>query len=358
MKTSKSKSITKSEKAVWGSISSQLRGNLHIGRDKFAKILGISAKTVWRWEKHDVEPSPKQKEKLAHLFKDISPKPIKNKNTGGVEMSSQIIKNFIGKVLNGLRRLDGPTFDQLVEEHLKARRSRELTSPHVHRKIELKGEPKEWEKLMEYVKDKQWKVVYDFGQMIIKKYKLSLLAIISALNAIGTAALRLGYYEEACLLFKEALRDCVDEKRRRSIHANLAYAYLRMNKLDLAEKIAKKTIEKSKSYDVGLYNLLCIACAKESEKDCQKYFDLLLKFFPDDVKNPDSVLGRGLRNDDDLKFIRKEMKNINEILTSVEIEKKKSVLKSIASPSKLAAWIFFIAIFVAKVVSAAMSETF
>jgi tetratricopeptide (TPR) repeat protein len=275
-------------------------------------------------------------------------------------MSAQIIKNLIGKVLNGLRRLDGTAFDQLVEEHMKARRSRELTSPHVHRKIELKGEPKQWEKLMEYVEDKQWKVVYDFGRMVIDKYKLSLLARISALNAIGTAALRLGCYEEAYLLFKEALRDCTDENRRRTILANLAYVYLRMNKLDLAEEAAKKTIEKSKSYDVGLYNLLCIACAKESKENCQKYFDLLLKFFPDDVKNPNSVLGRGLRNDDDLKFIHEKMPSINAILASDESKKKqqRSVLKSIASPANLATLLFFIAMFVFKFLSAAMSETF
>lgn len=335
------------EKKVWASISRRLRESLALGRDRFAKLLSVSPKTVWRWEKERVLPGPRQKEKLAFLFQYTKPQPITRSNIGGKEMSSFVVELFVRAVLSAVSKISGKVFDQVIERLMRTRIDREKKSPHVHADEDHRDLPEEWYALRRYVKEEEWQVVYDFGSLVLKNCKLPPHIAAKTLNWRGIAAFRLGRYDEARQLFNSALRNA-DEKERRRILSNLAFLHFRIGKLERAKDLARQSIEKDDSFDAGLYNCLMVACAEGSRGDCRRYFGLLQTYHPTEVEDPNSPLGRGLRSDPDLEFMREKMPRIRASLGLDDNRPKRvgSKRKSLPVSISLAWWLIQVVILI------------
>jgi len=304
-----------------------VRKSLAIGRDRFARVLDVSPKTVMRWERFHVEPRTKQKELLAKMIEGIQCNSLGAViNAATVNEAKEEEVRLVGAFLDSIRELREEAFDRCMEKYSEMRIQREKKSPHVHvpqsSDEDIQNEPYDYRTLLEYVRRQHWQVVIDFGPIVMRNRRLTEIAKDRTRNWIAIATMRLGRYSQARKLFEGLLENCGHRPTRIAVLSNLAWVYIRLNLLDLARNIAEKSIEEDESWLPGLFNRLCVASAEKRRRDCRRYFKLLKQYHGDLLANPSSELAVGLRTDPDLGFIHEKMPKLFSNVTTTDNGKK------------------------------------
>jgi tetratricopeptide (TPR) repeat protein len=205
----------------------------------------------------------------------------------------KLLEKIIAVILDVFAKLFRNTFDRVLKRNARKYRADagELLVIIRPRPNESEGLLEAFDALRDFAHAGEWEVVVRFGPGIIRNNNLSPLNKHRAINYVGTGCSELGFYEEAIEWFEKALEGCSDELLRRYLYVNKAKAYLLLGKYELAEDAGLRSLPEHEAFDVGLYNLLCIASVKRDKEKCKTYFNKLNRFFHSQLINPEAEWG-------------------------------------------------------------------
>jgi tetratricopeptide (TPR) repeat protein len=278
----------------WGKISYDLRQEFRVGRDRFALLLGVSAKTVLRWERHGVAPHPPQQTKLLLLREQILG------NLTGKSEEMEWLKSLIDRFPS----LVEVVVERLWEKIQPMREAREKKNTHRAYSYSKPSEalPSWWYKLRERFEKEDWQVLIDFGaEFDFKTCPPPERA--QAQNWLGVAWFRMGHYEKARKILEEARDGGAYGPNRSSILTNLALVYTRVHEFHLAESSIGEAVEIDPRWLPGLFNGVSIGSLKKDERLSARWAEEIIKYYPE-AKDPLSKLAREILADPDLEWFR------------------------------------------------------
>jgi tetratricopeptide (TPR) repeat protein len=174
----------------------------------------------------------------------------------------------------------------------------------VYYRAPISTQPGIWKTVLRYRNTQRWDVLYDFGRAIIEdKVLLPPLERVRLFEWVGVAAMHLGRYRDALILYQKALDELDDNSARAMAYNGLALSYLRLNNFAAARTAIESALQIDPTVDLVVYNALCIACAEKNLADVDKFARMILRRFPQSC-SPESVLGSGLLSDPDLVYLR------------------------------------------------------
>ena len=262
-----------------------------MSREKQAQLLGISPKTLYRYENGETKPS------------------------------SRIIKRIIESNLKLIHKISKKD----EEEKRKAREKEQRQNPHVVLKRGEKIEIPTWyEMLREEAKAENWDLVYKYWKMFYKDSSLygSLQerTLPYFLNHGGLACHMTGRVQESIRYFELAQNCCKSSQQPLfcSILSNLGSAYAHNREFDQAYRCVEEAYVSDSRFIAAIYNGLTIAAIERSRENFQLWSDRLVQLAKNlTVSDIKDILTR-LGNDPDFNGMRsrglyKEL--IREIIT-------------------------------------------
>jgi len=126
------------------------------------------------------------------------------------------------------------------------------------------------------------------------------------LNWYGQAARQLGQYDEAELIYRHAIQICSSHQVLGWLLANLAGALMRLGRCKQALQVSLDALTRTPAAPEALCNALCAASLLKDAALCDKLAGELIRNYPKESREKDSVIGRTLRFDLDLLFWRRQ----------------------------------------------------
>ena len=248
-----------------------------LSREKQAQLLGVSPKTISRYEK------------------------------GETKLSSRIIK----RMDESNRKLMRKIYEKDEEEKRKAREKEQRQNPHV---VLERGEeieiPTWYEVIREEAKAENWDLVYKYWKMFYEDSSLygSLHERTRPyfLNHGGLGCHMTGRVDESIKYFELARKFCQSSQQPlfSSILSNLGSAYAHNCEFDRAYKCCEEAHVSNPRLTAAIYNGLTIAAIERNREKFQLWSDRLVQLAKNlTVSEMEDILTR-LRNDPDLGGMR------------------------------------------------------
>lgn len=278
---------------AWDEISRRIRASMGLGRDRFARLLGVTSRTVMRWENGQngerVQPQGIQRVKLLAL----------SLNASSTEADQQ---DVIAVML-----------DQAAE--LRAAYERKAATIRTY-EIELNESLPIWfEDLSKLKQDQNWSAILLMGPHFIGPLNNQMEALHSSFPKcvevltslwIGIAAFMLGQPQNAEKWYArgiEALNDQMPNILRCVLYSNRALALIRLRRFAEALVLLEKCLAVDPKHRGALRNLLALHSHQNNEQEASAIAQQLVDTYPD-TKNPHSELGRLIMEDPDLTEFR------------------------------------------------------
>jgi tetratricopeptide (TPR) repeat protein len=273
-------------KARWDAFSRQVRSNMGLGRDKFARLLQVSPRTVMRWENgqdgETVVPQSVQRMKLLAL--SLSPEEI--------DRQQDVLADLLTQASD-----------------LRSRYEQKATTI---REYGLRLEPPlpSWFRdLNRLRKERNWSALALMGPHFLAHpqgngaERQPLMESLVCLW-VGNAAFMLGDPHKALLFYERALTagappavlHCV-------LLSNKGYALMRTHDYEAAGEAFEESLRLDPAHRGALRNRLALFSLTEDEAGALRASTALLKQHPEG-DDPHSELGRLLLEDPDLKLFR------------------------------------------------------
>jgi tetratricopeptide (TPR) repeat protein len=268
------------------------------------RVLGVSSRTIARWEEPSSIPSAAQRKLLWALLVRTG---IGADGNGAGNAKIDGLSKKDSKLLEELHKKE---MENLTPENLQDAISRlqellkkkELASPNRHVLRDERDAPSWYRKITKRLQEEDWEFVVDFGEEFVTRplkpyYKVRFLIRLSV------GKFRMGQGVEAVDLAKKALTICEDPPLKSLIYANLAAFYIRQGRLEESNDALLKSVALFPGRLETLYNSLILASARKSEAACNRAARELLLYHPD-AGDPRSLTGKGILGDPDLGFFR------------------------------------------------------
>jgi len=124
-------------------------------------------------------------------------------------------------------------------------------------------------------------------------------------NWFGQSARQLGKFDEAELIYRDAIEICASSQVLGWLLTNLAGALMRLGRYPQALHYACEARVQNPTAPEALCNVLCAASLLQKAELCERVSKELLEHHPEETTNKQSLIGRTLRNDLDLMYWRR-----------------------------------------------------
>ena len=265
----------------WDLVSRQVRANMGLGRDKFARLLQVSPRTIMRWENgqdgETIVPQGIQRMKLLALSLDAT-----------AADGQQAIIN------------------EMLTEAASLRAGYEQKATTIRRyEIDLDGPAPAWlDDLMRLKREKNWSALTALGPHFLATGPLSapvesLVCLWIGLAAFmeGTPLAAVEYYDRGI-----AVADA-PELVRAVLLANKGYALIRLRRMPEAAEALEACLAFDPAHRGALRNLIVLHSQNEDYEDAARAAAALRDSHPE-ADDPNSELGRALLEDPDIAAFR------------------------------------------------------
>jgi len=225
----------------WGKQSKEFRNIVRIGRDKFARVIGISPRTVLRWEKEDAVPNVTQQAKITFVRRLLN---LISDDT-----------NQKDDLLSSQDKID------IIHRASIEFKNYEKTGTIFHEKYNLETNTF-FQNIKKYVDKEKWEDIYclikpsiDECPEILDKYKVT--EKIRIFNWIGVSSFRQAIYKESLNFYGKAvsIADKNDEYLK-SIFTNIGSTHLRLKEFKSASSFYQKALLIDSNYFPAHINII------------------------------------------------------------------------------------------------------
>ncbi len=272
------------ETVCWSGVSRQIRANMGLGRDKFARLLQVSPRTVMRWENCDPEMQ-------------ILPQNVQRMKLLALQLDSEEIENQQAILADLLQQAS-----ELRSGY--ERRATTIREYDIHLAKEL---PAWFEDLCHLRQEKNWRAITLMGPHFLSDKPVAgdqarIEAVV--LLWIGNAAFMLGEPHKALSCYEKALvMPELPSVLRCILFSNKGYALIRMNRFQEAETALRESLRIDPQHRGALRNRLALFSLSDDEEAAyQAALDLKSRY--PEADNPASELAQLILQDPDLKCFR------------------------------------------------------
>ncbi len=267
----------------WSHISRQVRANLGLGREKFARLLQVSPRTVLRWENVEGEepiiPQSVQRMKLLALYL----------NSNELEDQQAILADLLQQASS-----------------LRCQYERKATTIKEYN-IQLQEALPAWfQDLCRLRAEQDWRAVLLMGPHFLNDSRSGEAGLIQAVLClwIGNAAFMLGEPQRALTYYERALEsESLTVMVKSILFSNKGYALIRLHQYEQADTALRESLRIDPHYRGALRNRLALHSLNEDENAAAEAALDLKSRYPE-AEDPTSELGRLLLQDPDLRFFR------------------------------------------------------
>lgn len=274
------------ETMEWSTISRQIRSNMGLGRDKFARLLQVSPRTVMRWENADggepIMPQNIQRMKLLALYL----------NSETIEDQQAILTDLLQQA-----------------SELRSQYERKATTIREYDIVLHSDLPPWFEDLSKLRAESNWRAILLMGPHFLPRRAAAgtdqarIEAVVSLW--VGNAAFMCGDPQSALEYYERALETAgnLPPVLRAVLHANKGYALIRLNQFDAADSALRESLRIDPAHRGALRNRLALySLAEDEEAAYEAALDLKSRYAETD--DPARELGQLVLQDPDLKFFR------------------------------------------------------
>jgi tetratricopeptide (TPR) repeat protein len=210
----------------WGIYSQECRNSVNIGRDKFARVLGVSSRTILRWEKENTVPNITQQAKITFIREILHL--ISNETNQDQVLTSQEKFDILHRASYEFKKYEktGTIFHETYK----------LETDVFFKNIKKYVDKEKWDDIYHLIKP-----IIDEFPTILDKYKVT--EKIRILNWIGVSTFRQAIYKESLSFYKQAVKIAnKDDKYLKVLFTNIGSNYLRLKDLKSASSYYKKAL--------------------------------------------------------------------------------------------------------------------
>jgi len=272
------------EPIVWSQVSRQVRANMGLGRDKFARLLQVSPRTVMRWENGDGEetivPQNVQRMKLLALYL----------NNDEIEDQQAILADLLQQA-----------------SEMRSSYERKATTIREYDVALSAPTPPWFEDLCRLRQEQNWRAILLMGPHFLSSQvpegdQAQIEAVVSLW--VGNAAFMLGEPHRSLELYGQALRmPGLPAVLRSVLYSNKGYALIRLNQFEEAETALRESLRIDPQHRGALRNRLALCSLQEDERAAFEAALDLKSRYPE-ADDAQSELGQLLLQDPDLRFFR------------------------------------------------------
>lgn len=272
------------EPVAWCNISRQVRANMGLGRDKFARLLQVSPRTVMRWENCESE-------------EPIIPQSIQRMKLLALYLNSDEIENQQSILADLLRQAS----------EMRCGYERRATNIKEY-DISLSSELPAWmEDLCRLREEQNWRAISLMGpHFLSRETPVGDQARIEGVLALwlGNSFFMLGEPNKALGFYEHALQlEGLPPVLRCILHSNKGYALIRMSQFEQAESALRESLRIDPQHRGALRNRIALYSLAEDNAAAYEAARDLLSRYPE-AQDPESELGRLLLSDPDLRNFR------------------------------------------------------